>query len=338
MRTKNYISLVVLTLIGWCFSAAGVRAQDMHFSQFTNATQLYNPSLTGQYEQTIKVSLLHRSQWRSVGTGFKTNAFDGQYKILNMYSKNYFGTGIAIFQDKAGIADIKTFMMSASAAYHVVVSDFDLFSAGLQFGFIQRSLQTDGLAWDSQFDGFTYDPNLDSQERFVNQSRGVGDLGLGVNWKHRSLFGFNMGYGVRHTRQDLTVLMKSSDKYAIRHSLSVGYTQPLRQAEIQLDALIQRQAGAMELLLGGSFNYKIGDDSRYTNVKTSSLLTAGMYYRVKDAIHPFVGFRYKRTALFSFGYDLRVSKLGSAPGMPGGPEINLTYLGTVGRSRMRIMH
>lgn len=335
-KAINNIIVSAICIVCICLSHAVCFSQDIHFSQFTNATQLYNPALTGQYEQTVKASILHRKQWRSIGSGYQTNGFDGQYKFLNMYSKNYIGTGLMIFQDKAGIVDLKTFMVKASAAYHMVVSNKSLVSAGLQLGYVQRSIDTEALAWDSQFNGYAYDPSLDNNERFVNQSKGMADIGLGVNWKYKGDFSFNVGYGGQHTRQEIGMLARSSDKYSIRHSLNIGMAQRVGQMDIKLDALAQRQAGAMEIILGGTLDYRIGDDSRYTNVKTSSVIRGGVFYRVKDAIHPFIGFQYKRTAMFSFGYDIRMSKMSSLPGLTGGPEISIAYLGTLSRSRMRI--
>lgn len=330
---------ILLFLVLWLLATSTrLYAQDAHYSQFTNATQLYNPSLTGQYEQTIKASLLHRKQWASIGKGYQTNAFDGQYKILSMYSRNYFGTGLFLLQDRAGLADMRTFILQASGAYHMVIDNNNLLSAGIILGYTQRSVDADGLAWDSQYNGYSYDPSLDNKERFVNHTKGTADLGIGINWKFKGPFDVYAGYGGRHTRQDLYMLAKSSDKYALRHSLNFGISKRISQTDLKIDVLMQRQAGAMEIVLGGTLDYRIGDDSRYTNMRTSSVLRGGMFYRVKDALHPFIGFQYKRTAMFSFGYDIRLSRMSTIQKLPGGPEISIAYLGTIGRSRMRVKH
>jgi len=337
-RLSIHILRSCIFILGMCLLSVAVFSQDIHLSQFTNSTQLYNPALTGQYEQTLKASLLHRKQWRSIGSGYQTNGFDGQYKILSLYSSNYIGTGLLIFQDKAGIADMRTFMVKGSVAYHMVASSKNLLSAGLQLGYMQRSVNADGLAWDSQYNGFSYDPSLPNKERFVNQSKGIVDIGAGFNWKHKGETTYNMGYGVHHARQEIGVLARSSSKYSLRHSLSLGSIKRVGQIDLKFDALVQRQAGAMEILLGTTIDYRIGDDSRYTNVRTSSIVRGGMFYRFNDAMHPFIGFQYKRTAMFSFGYDIRLTRMTNTPGLTGGPEISIAYLGTVGRSRMKIIH
>jgi len=144
-KLRIHILRSCIFIIGMCLLSVAVFSQDIHLSQFTNSTQLYNPALTGQYEQTLKASLLHRKQWRSIGSGYQTNGFDGQYKILSLYSSNYIGTGLLIFQDKAG-ADMRTFMVKGSVAYHMVASSKNLLSAGLQLGYMQRSVNADYAA------------------------------------------------------------------------------------------------------------------------------------------------------------------------------------------------
>lgn len=338
MRKYGYISLWGALFVLMSGVSEELCGQDLHFSQFTNATQLYNPSYTAQYEQTVKATILHRSQWRTVGKGYRSNGFDGQYKFLNMYTRNYLGAGLFVYQDRAGIADFSTFAVKGSFAYHAVASKSSLLSAGLQLGYLQRSLHADGLAWDAQYDGYAYDPSLDTKERFVNQVKGVVDIAAGINWKYKGPFSIEIGYGVQHTQQEIGVLARSSDKYSLRHSVNSSVSKRMGHSDLRVDALVQKQAGAMENMIGVTFDYRIGDDSRYTNVKTSSLVSGGIFYRLNDAIHPFIGFQFKRTAMFSFGYDIRTPKFTGVRGLPGGPEITISYLGTPGRTRMKVKH
>jgi hypothetical protein len=72
-------------------------------------------------------------------------------------------------------------------------------------------------------------------------------------------------------------------------------------------------------------------------VKTASLARAGVFYRWKDAISPYIGFEYKRFAAISFGYDIRLAKMPFTNGIAGGPEISLTYLGMPERKRMKVI-
>jgi hypothetical protein len=107
---------------------------------------------------------------------------------------------------------------------------------------------------------------------------------------------------------------------------------------LKYDALLQRQSGAMEVILGTTFSYRIGDDSRYTTNRTSSAAVAGLFYRSKDAIHPFIGYEYKRSIMASLGYDMRVGRMPYLSKRPGGIELSVSYLGSIGRRRMKVVH
>jgi hypothetical protein len=67
-----------LMRIGWLVSAAivlvlnGVRAQDIHFSQFDQSPFNINPALTGAFDGAFRFIGNQRSQWRSVTVPYRT--------------------------------------------------------------------------------------------------------------------------------------------------------------------------------------------------------------------------------------------------------------------------
>jgi type IX secretion system PorP/SprF family membrane protein len=336
--TTRHKLLPVITLALVLFTTSQAIAQDIHFTQFNNCVQLYNPALTGQFEHMLKGTLLHKKQWRNVGSGYSTSGVDAQYKLLSLYNANYTGFGLLVLQDEAGKAQQKTFLVKGTAAYHLEASSNDLLSAGFQLGYEQRSINFDGLAWDSQYNGVNYDPTLDDKERFITNKRGFVDFGAGINWKHKKKKKYNLGYGMFHGGQQITMVAKGNDKLNIRQVWHATWWKRYDHFDLKYDAMVQRQAGAMEIILGTTFSYRIGDDSKYTNVRTSSAAVAGLYYRHKDAIHPFVGFEYKRSFTVSLGYDMRVAKMPYLDKRPGGVELSLSYLGALGRKRMKVVH
>lgn len=333
----SYIrSILALALI--CGSSITFVAQDVHFTQFGNVVQMYNPALVGQFEQTFKASIVHKKQWKSLGAGYRTNGLEAQYKLLSYFNDNYTGFGLLILQDEAGKAQQKTFMVKGTVAYHLLASKNDLLSGGFQLGYEQRTINFDGLSWDSQYNGVNYDPTLDDKERFISVKRGFADIGAGINWKHKKKKKFNLGYGMFHGGQQKTFVAKGNDKLKIRQAFHMSWWKKYKHFDLRYDALVHRQAGAMEIIFGTTFSYRFGDDSRYTDVQTSSAAVAGMYYRHKDAIHPFIGFEYKRSYTISLGYDLRVAKMPFVYQRPGGVELSMAYLGSLGRKRMKIVH
>jgi type IX secretion system PorP/SprF family membrane protein len=331
---KRYLILVLSVVVMFTNSLS---AQDIHFSQYNNCPQLYNPALTGQFETMLKGTLLHRRQWRGIGSGYTTSGVDAQYKLLSLYNDNYFGFGLMVLKDDAGKAQMGTLMVRGSAAYNLVATDNDLFSSGVQIGFEQRSINFDGLAWDSQFDGVAYDPSLDDRERFITTTRSFVDIGAGAHWKHRNKKRFDLGYAIYHANQQITMIARGDDRVRLRQVYKAAWIKRYEHIDMRYDALVQRQGGSNAVNIGVTCEYRIGEESKYTNVKTASLARAGVFYRWKDAISPYIGFEYKRFAAISFGYDIRLAKMPFTNGIAGGPEISLTYLGMPERKRMKVI-
>jgi type IX secretion system PorP/SprF family membrane protein len=331
---KRYLILVLSVVVMFMNSLS---AQDIHFSQYNNCPQLYNPALTGQFETMLKGTLLHRRQWRGIGSGYTTSGVDAQYKLLSLYNDNYFGFGLMVLKDDAGKAQMGTLMVRGSAAYNLVATDNDLFSSGVQIGFEQLSINFDGLAWDSQFDGVAYDPSLDDRERFITNTRSFVDIGAGAHWKHRNKKRFDLGYAIYHANQQITMIARGDDRVRLRQVYKAAWIKRYEHIDMRYDALVQRQGGSNAVNMGVTCEYRIGEESKYTNVKTASLARAGVFYRWKDAISPYIGFEYKRFAAISFGYDIRLAKMPFTNGIAGGPEISLTYLGMPERKRMKVI-
>jgi hypothetical protein len=227
--------------------------------------------------------------------------------------------------------------VKTTAAYNMVVTNDDLISAGFQMGFEQRSLNLDGLAWDTQYNGSFYDPSLDSKERIITNTRSFIDVGAGFHWKHRAKKKFDLGYALYHANQQISMVARSEDRMKVRQVYKAAWIKRYKYIDMKYDALVQRQSGSNEVMIGATAEYRIGDESRYTNVKTASLARFGVFYRWKDAISPYIGFEYKRFAAISLGYDLRLAKMPYTSARAGGPEFSLTYLGMPERKRMSVI-
>jgi type IX secretion system PorP/SprF family membrane protein len=314
------------------------QAQDFHLSQFNSASQLYNPAVTGIFEETFRATIVHRDQWRGIFPGYKTNLLDAQYKMLSYYNDNYTGFGLSVVQDEAGKASQKTLSLKGNVAYHLLANTKNLLSGGIQVGYLQRSIDWTGLAWDAQYNGIEYDANLDDKEKFLARKDGTIDLSAGVNWRKKMnpKNKINASLAIHHTNQTLQFIRKGNERQRYRQTATMSYFSKGNFVDMRYDALYQRQGGAMELMFGAIGMYRLGGDSKYTNVKTSSSISAGIFYRYKDAVHPMVGFEFKRMVILGIGYDIRINKMEGIDKMIGGPEINLTYLGAFDRKRMKL--
>jgi type IX secretion system PorP/SprF family membrane protein len=338
MKQHLHFIFRCITLTVGSFGLLSASAQDFHLSQFTSATQMYNPAVTGLFEESLRATVVHRKQWGSIFDGYKTNVLDAQYKMLSYYNDNFTGFGLSVVQDEAGKAALKTLSIKGNVAYHLLANQRNLLSGGLQVGYLQRSIDWTGLAWDSQFNGIEYDPTMDDNERFVAKKDGTIDLSAGVNWRRKmsAKSKFNSSLAIHHTNQSLQFIRKGTERYRYRQTATASLTNKGNLLDMQYDVLYQRHGGAMEIMVGVTGSYRLGGDSRYTTVKTSSSIKAGVFYRWRDAIHPMVAFEFKRTAILGIGYDIRLRKMEGVTAFVGGPEINLTYLGAFDRKRMKL--
>jgi hypothetical protein len=93
---------------------------------------------------------------------------------------------------------------------------------------------------------------------------------------------------------------------------------------LDVNAYYTYQKKASEILFGALYGYGLYDGKRSHNL--AHMLYVGMYYRVKDALTPVVGYRFKTMRLL-LSYDVTLSKLATAAKANGGPEISLVYVG-----------
>lgn len=313
------IYLIAFFLILTHFSGV---AQDPSFSQFYQIGHWYNPSLAGNDEQEVKAGILYRRQWANDLNGYKTNAFNAEWAMR----KIPFSLGLIILDDKAGNASLKTFNALLSGSYKQKLDRNQSLSAGMQIGFVQRSINMDGLKWDAQYNGFQYDPSLDNKEReFSNRTGSKFDLAAGVYYKMMKPFEVGVGYAFHHLGQDQTYLQNGRDRLPIRQSINIDFRKKFEKFGARVNALVQRQRGAMEYVVFGRGEYRFGYDSRYTTENNSSALYLGCGYRHGSAIIPTAGFEWQRKLEVGVSFDIVISKLNNATGFFGGPELVLIY-------------
>lgn len=313
-------------------------AQDPHFSQFFNTHQLYNPALTGGFEDDVRVSAHYKSQWRSAGNGFTTQAFNAEGNFLRNGNDRHLAAGLFALNDVAGNADWRTLYLIASGAYHLRTTAKDEISAGFQFAMKQRSLDIANLKWDSQYDGIQYDPSLASGEKVDNAVIRRYDVGLGINWRHEGKYNYSLGYGVRHFGQDLSALAVAADRWPMRHVIMGRINRNVSFGKLHYELLLQRQRTFTEVTMGARCEYRFGQESRYTRNATSSAAFAGFYYRFRDAVSPVIGFEWKRFLALWISYNIPLSGVNRIVGLAGGPEISVIYQGRFGERKVKLVN
>ncbi len=312
--------LSLLTLTG--------SAQLFHFSQFNNSPVFMNPAETGFFTGTYRLSTTYRNQWSSVASPYRSfyASADGR-TALGERGTSFLGLGVNFLSDKAGKTQYGISMFSGSASYMVRVAEGQGVSFGLSVGYMQQSMNLQGVRWDSQYNGATYDPNASSGEPAYAPTRNYVDVAGGAVYLYQPYRRLKMegGLSFSHINQPKRSFIKSKDfvegtRYTLYGRATIGAV-----TAIQPSFMVSKQKGSYEILVGAMEKVTIGESSRYTNALTSSAIYFGVHYRYRDGIIPQVMYEHKGQVKGAVSYDINISKLRPASRMRGGFELSLIY-------------
>ena len=300
--------------------------QDVHFGQFYNAPLVINPANAGDIEGDQRLVLIHREQWRSLGSPFRTSAFSYDLPVL-------------AFSDKAGSTRFGDTQANLSVSYAIKSGEESLIAFGLQGGYGQRSAVLDGMRWDSQYNSAGYNPDLPTNESIANSRSSFADFGAGVLGKGdlKNGIGWKAGGSVFHLNQARVSLFGSNADRLLRRYVVHGELRIEGERWIWLPKFFLAQQGASrEINVGGLIHRRIGVDSRYTTDKNSSAVYFGCFYRYKDAVVPTVQLEWKRKLMAGLSYDINISKLRAQTSYRGGMEVSLQWIGMFSDKRMKL--
>jgi len=329
----------VLSVIALVCLALQCRTQDFSMSQFQNSTALLNSAAVGDFSEQFRVTAGHKTQWGALANSFSTNLISIEGSLTKNRKDNYPSAGFIAITDKAGKSGYSAAIYRALGAYKFKLNRHKSISLGMEVGLNQRRFSLDGLAWDSQFNGAGYDPSLPTGESFSNQTISDLDVGFGAEFRNENTkkLKWKAGLGFHHYYQQRTVLENGKDHYP---TLAQAYwiaEKSKGSLMWRYYALLQSQnlTGALSGSLGGEVFYRFNYDSRYTTYSTSSSLSLGALYRYHDAVTALVGFEFKRKLRVTLSYDFTVSSWNASNNFRGGPELMLTYLGSIGGAKKR---
>jgi type IX secretion system PorP/SprF family membrane protein len=303
-------------------------SQDLHFSQFFNSPLTTNPANTGFLpESDYRVGAHYRSQWASIPVPYRTMSIFGDAQVLRDYFQTgWVGLGGVILHDVAGSGNLRSTKIYASAAYHQMLENTGLLSAGFNIGVANKRIDIANFTFDNQWNGKFFDVGAPSGEIFNANSIAYLDVQIGLNYAYFPTDNVyvHAGASVHHVNRPRESFFAEKPDYDNRLSRRYVF---FADAMIKLNeswiispgAYFTSQAKASELNLGLHANYNLSGNGEHQ-------LIGGVYYRAGDAVIPMIGYQWKNFR-FMFAYDATVSSLSNYNNLYGATEFALQYNG-----------
>ncbi|MCX6293590.1 MAG: PorP/SprF family type IX secretion system membrane protein [Sphingobacteriales bacterium] len=325
---KGSIFFMQLLFVIWATMPKITFAQDLHFSQFFNSPLSTNPANTGFIpDADYRIGAHVRNQFSNVMVfPYKTISVFGDAQLLrDKFENGWMGLGFLLLSDEAGEGSLKSTKIYGSLAYHQMLGNSSLLSAGFNLGWANKSIKTNNLKFPDQFNGYFFDITLPTSVTFANTQVNYFDLQAGINYAYfpKDDVYLNVGYSIHHVNQPKESFFSNptiGNTIPIRH---IGFANAMLKLNksliLQPSIYYSNQASASQVVIGLStrINLISGGETQFIS---------GVYYRNKDAIIPLLGFQIK-SIQFNFSYDATVSTLKSYNKSMGAGEISLIKKG-----------
>lgn len=329
---KNKAHLIIIFLSLFTQKATG---QDVHFSQFFESAALRNPALTGIYSGDYKVGVNYRNQWSAFAVPFQTALVSAETKaLLRESTRDYLSFGLTAVYDKAGSIDFTSVSVYGAVNYNKALGaeSQTYLSVGLCGGYIQRSFDVSKMKFANQFMSGSYSAANSSGEninfgvvRHWDVSSGVslsGALSSSANY-YIGVAGYHISKPAESYFDETLIRLTTrwSGNLGVSARLSNGFG-------LTIHANYQNQQPYQEIIGGAllSHGFHNSDNSR------KIILSAGCFYRYKDALIPMVKIDYDTWAL-TVSYDKSLSGDRLYLSGFGGYELSLSMRGNYNRRK-----
>lgn len=155
IQTERHRKIQLIILLLLLFLTNAIKAQDIHFTQFF-ANKLYlAPSFAGSTIQN-RVYTNYRVQWPGLPKSYITYSASYDHYFNNFNS----GVGFLAIRDVAGAGRYGTLLGAIQYSYDFQMNDFWHLRPGIQFAYMQRSINFSNLVLPYQLtDQGIIDPN-----------------------------------------------------------------------------------------------------------------------------------------------------------------------------------
>lgn len=318
--------LLAAFILAWT-GCIGLKAQDIHFSQFYAAPLVTNPASTGMSGEGLRVANIYRNQWAMIGVPYETLTTSVDRKLT--ISGQAFGIGGVVVHDQSSSFHLSADEFMISLSYSRIIRNQQL-TFGVQPGYVFKSFNLDGITFGSQFNYVSefFDATLPTLEDGLTDRLDYFDLNAGLFWRTmiRRLMP-SAGVSVSHINTPLQKFSTSSTGTRLRMKLNVngGVTVPVSDRISLSPSLIYSYTpGTNEFLLGSTVDYSLSKSINSVQKVYAVAMFRMNPVRNVDALILGGGADFLN---FNLGlvYDLNVSPLSSAANFNGAFEVSLIY-------------
>ncbi len=315
--------IIFLGLLTSCFSP-GIRAQDIHFSQFFETPVWRNPSLAGIFTGDIRVQGVYRDQWNSLTNAYRTGSLNAEFKLPVGKNNDFVTTGMQLLFDRAGSISWTSTHLLPVLNYHksLSVERNRYLSLGFMGGWVQRSFDASKVTTNSQYD------NLGIGENFTSTRHGYLDGSVGLSYNSdiddNPDDNYFLGAAYHHFNKP-NISFSANNKLGLtpKWVFSAGIKLGVSSySYVTLLGDYSKQGENMETVAGGMYGIKIGADPENPDYT----LHAGGFLRWNDALIPAIKLDYNPFSV-ALSYDVNISKLKQSSFGRGGFELSVTYIG-----------
>mgnify|MGYP002651395711 CR=1 FL=1 len=318
---------IISTLIVCVLFASVCQAQDPNFSQFFASPLTLNPAMTGKFDGVYRIAGNYRNQWPTINNAYTTATISADFGILkNRISElDQFGVGFMGFTDRAGDGALTNNYAAFSVAYHKGLDEngYHQLGAGFQGVYLSKRLDVTRVVFPDQLTPFGFTGI--TQESFSNQQVKLSyfDMNAGVfyNGTTNGYNNFYIGASMYHINRPKETFQQGNFLLSARTTIQAGGRIPVGSYNyLHLSANHSMQAKANNTIVGGAFSKNLNNDE-----ENPTNLYLGAWYRLKDAIIPYIGLEFGEWH-FGATYDVNSSSLKPASNSRGGVEISLIYI------------
>jgi type IX secretion system PorP/SprF family membrane protein len=326
--------LYVLLLLVFCEVGAFAQSTEPLFTQFYNTPLQVNPANAGLFAGRARIITNYKRQWESIGQPFQTIAFSADGQIArNVTGGDFFGVGLDVTQDKAGISELSNLAANLSVSF---TKAFDsrkthFFSVGMSGGYGQKSISASSINWGSQWTNTGFNSDILTSDQFIDESVGYFDIGAGVNYYYSDRnddLKMYIGAGGKHLSKPKISFM-GEDEITLQRRFNVNGGLHYRfgrssNFSVYPNFIYSWQGKANALIYGTDLEYRLDGGSRSTGTRKYTSFAVGIYHRWNSVLSPVVKLHKAGFSLY-VSYNFEIGNITRVTNGQGGMEVSLKY-------------